>query len=299
MSVKVFVIHHKVSAVFQNEVFAPIQTGSDFSGVDLGCLKDNSGDNIAAKNPFYGELTAWYWVLKNWLPLHPEVSHIGFSHYRRVLDMSREGRSGQIPFRAVTWSEFEELFGSNAYSANIIDKAVRMYDLIFPVKESLMSFRCNFAGNVYDQYTQFHPQEALDRCVAFAVKNGLASAESVKNTLCGVAFHTCLNFVARRDLFESLVEWMLRLLDGAFPELGKNTDLPYNELRAPAFVAERFLDVWLSQQSKDLRIKECAGYLIGDNLYPHDFPWYLSGVKQWLLWKTGIKKHRPLPAIIA
>ena len=107
MAVKIFAVHHKVCDVFRNEVFEPIQTGARFSGIDLGFLRDDVDDNIAAKNPYYGELTAWYWVLKNWLPAHPEVSHVGFCHYRRVLDISRTGIQGHPPYAPIKWLDFE------------------------------------------------------------------------------------------------------------------------------------------------------------------------------------------------
>ena len=298
MAVKIFAVHHKVCDVFRNEVFEPIQTGARFSGIDLGFLRDDVDDNIAAKNPYYGELTAWYWVLKNWLPAHPEVSHVGFCHYRRVLDISRTGIQGHPPYAPIKWLDFEKIFNSRAYSCDAIEQEMMKYDLIVPVKDSSMSFRSNFIGNVLDQYAFVHPIDAMERCIASAVINKLASPEAIKRILLSTGFHTCLNFVMRRDLFESLSCWMFRLLNDAFPNFDRSVDLSYNAIRAPAFVAERFFDVWLSLQDKRLRVKECLGYLIGDDPTPHDIPWYLSGVKQWLLWRSGIKRHVPIPMLL-
>ena len=298
MSIKVFVVHHKASNVFRNEIFEPIQTGAAFSSVDLGFIKDNDGDNIASKNPFYGELTAWYWVLKNWLPLHPEVSYIGFCHYRRILDITSKPLKRAPPFEAITWHDFERKFNSKSYSDVLMGRAVEGYDILLPVKESLMSFRCNFIGNVFDQYTAMHPKVAFERCVNWAIVSGLASAENVRQLLCANSFHSCLNFIMRRDIFESLARWMFMLLDEVFQDLDKKFDLPYNEIRAPAFIAERFFDVWLSQQPETVRVKECKGYLIGDSQYPHGVAWSLSGIKQWLMWKIGLKRHKQLPSIV-
>ena len=40
-------------------------------------VRDNKGDNISAKNPFYGEYTFYYWIWKNFLNDHPN-QWIGF-----------------------------------------------------------------------------------------------------------------------------------------------------------------------------------------------------------------------------
>lgn len=298
MSVKIFVVHHKASNVFRNSVFEPIQTGADFTGVDLGFLKDNTGDNIAVKNPFWGELTAWYWVLKNWLPVHPEVTSVGFCHYRRVIDITTTAKVGSPPFKPISWNRFENKFQSQAYSEELFEQMSHEYDVFLPGKDSLMSFRHNFIGNVYDQFVAGHPKSILDNCVDFAIKRELASSTQVRMVLGSSAFHSCLNFILRRDLFESLSNWMFQLLGGIDVSNYKKLDLPYNEIRTPAFVAERFFDIWLSQQLKGLRIKECDGYFIGNDPYPHNIAWFLSGLKQWLLWKGGLKEHTPLPTII-
>ena len=299
MSVKIFVVHHKVSNVFRNSVFEPIQTGADFTGIDLGFLKDNTGDNIAVKNPFWGELTAWYWVLKNWLPVHPEVTSVGFCHYRRVLDITSRAKAGKNPFKPISWKGFEKKFQSQAYSAELFEQMTHEYDVFLPGKDSLMSFRHNFIGNVYDQFVAVHPESVLDKCVDFAIKRELASPAQVRMVLGSSGFHSCLNFILRRDLFESLSNWMFQLLACVDVNSYKNLDLSYNEIRAPAFVAERFFDIWLSQQIKGLRIKECEGYFIGNDPYPHNVAWLLSGLKQWMLWKGCLKEHKPLPVIIA
>lgn len=74
--VKIFSIYYSKQNLFHGkkaikmDIIEPIQTGKAATGLDLGILSDDTGDNISSKNPYYGELTCWYWVWKNWLPQH-------------------------------------------------------------------------------------------------------------------------------------------------------------------------------------------------------------------------------------
>ena len=51
--------------------------------LDLGFAKDNTGDNISIKNPYYCEYTALYWGWKNL----KDTKYVGLCHYRRYFDI--------------------------------------------------------------------------------------------------------------------------------------------------------------------------------------------------------------------
>lgn len=53
----------------------------DETADSLGWAKDNTGINIANKNPYYCELTAQYWMYKN---LEEQYKYLGLVHYRRM-----------------------------------------------------------------------------------------------------------------------------------------------------------------------------------------------------------------------
>lgn len=64
-SIKIYTCHHKPSAFLNASIIKPLHVGKANSYNDIGCIGDDTGDNISFKNPFYCELTAHYWVWKN------------------------------------------------------------------------------------------------------------------------------------------------------------------------------------------------------------------------------------------
>ena len=61
----IFSVFHKDYAQPNCDFIKPIQVGKALTGVDLGFLKDDTGENISAKNPTFCEATALYWIWKN------------------------------------------------------------------------------------------------------------------------------------------------------------------------------------------------------------------------------------------
>lgn len=81
-SIKIYTCHHKPSAFLNASIIKPLHVGKTNSYNDIGCIGDDTGDNISFKNPFYCELTAHYWVWKN----ESLSDYVGFMHYRRHLN---------------------------------------------------------------------------------------------------------------------------------------------------------------------------------------------------------------------
>lgn len=72
---------HKKYNVLDLEGYYPIQVGASKAVEDFGYLKDNTGENISSLNFTYCELTAMYWMWKN----YREGQYWGLCHYRRYL----------------------------------------------------------------------------------------------------------------------------------------------------------------------------------------------------------------------
>ena len=62
-------------------------------------LRDNSGDNISHKNPFYGEYTFYYWYWKNLLNLNDKNNWVGFCSYREYWGKKEKIHSEELKER--------------------------------------------------------------------------------------------------------------------------------------------------------------------------------------------------------
>lgn len=85
MNTRIYICTYEDKVFFDNDIFTPIQVGKKYTGLDLGYISDDTGDNIAAKNPYYSEQTALYWIWKNVKGL----DCVGIMQYRKLLQLNR------------------------------------------------------------------------------------------------------------------------------------------------------------------------------------------------------------------
>lgn len=81
-SIKVIVATHKPYEMPTDKMYLPVHVGS--AGKDsIGYQRDDEGENISDLNPYFCELTGFYWAWKNL-----NEDYIGLVHYRRLFMMN-------------------------------------------------------------------------------------------------------------------------------------------------------------------------------------------------------------------
>ena len=78
---------HEKYALPTDALYTPIQAGAAIHP-PLGLMRDDTGENISAKNGSYCELTVLYWMAHN-----VDADWYGLCHYRRYFSLRRTGRS--------------------------------------------------------------------------------------------------------------------------------------------------------------------------------------------------------------
>ena len=127
-NISLYTVYHKAAHILQNPHIKPIQAGggADIDGITL---RDNQGNNIAAKNDSYCELTAQYWMWKH----DQDADYLGLMHYRRFFDFNRDaGRQpntyGDIDENAFHL-EFSKKYGLDDENMRA---EIEGYDIILP-----------------------------------------------------------------------------------------------------------------------------------------------------------------------
>lgn len=207
-------------------VYLPLHVGAE-GKPDLGYTKDNTGDNISAKNPNFCELTGLYWAWKNL-----DADYIGLVHYRRYFTRKEvhdiEAKKSQI----LTGKEWEQIL--TKYLVVVADK--RKYYI-----ESNRS-----------HYNHAHHPEGLDVTEQILGEKYPDYISAFNTVMSRTWAHMFNMFVMRRELFDQYMTWMFDVLF----ELEKRVDITgwdVYESRIYGFVSELLLDVWLERNQIDFR----------------------------------------------
>ncbi len=119
---KIFVCYHKKYPLCTSDVLSPIHVGKARAKTNLSIIGDDTGDNISLKNPYYCELTATYWIWKNF-----KDDIVGLSHYRRYFNFKNDHtKIDKIKLDFADWS------GNNQKT---IRPLLKQYDIILPKQE--------------------------------------------------------------------------------------------------------------------------------------------------------------------
>lgn len=220
----IYIAAHKEFKTLELKDYCPLQVGAEM-GIDLGYAKDNTGENISAKNPNFCELTGLYWIWKNC-----EDEYKGIVHYRRYFGKNSWSRNTENIY---TYSELVGFLNQNV-------------DIVLPnneyflqnAKEELLVSCCT--KEIFDKLRESIIKVSPQYISAF----DLFFAQN-KCSLFNMMF-------CRKEVFDSYCEWLFSILF----ELEKNVDLDKlteYQKRLYGFLAERLLNVWVGYNK--LKIK--------------------------------------------
>ena len=247
---KIFCVYFDRRPIWRSDCIESIQAGKVRTGVDLGMLADDTGDSISAENVRYGEMTAWYWVWKNYLPIHPELTHVGFSHYRRFLDFTGfcRGRT-----RRTTYRRFKRVF-DRYYNGRVLLAKIGEADLVMRGLED-SGFK-----TLREQYLDSHPKniDDFDRFVLLLNERHPECTAEIEGVLNAGKLAMELQFVMTRELFSDFMDWAFSLCREFERRWSWSGPAASDQARAPAFLVERLFLVWLAIKRKErpLKVKE-------------------------------------------
>lgn len=235
---KIFSVYFDRRPLWKSDCIEPIQAGKARTGEDLGMLADDSGDSISSENARYGEMTAWYWVWKNWLEDHPGTDYIGFCHYRRFLDYTGTARRNTV---RMTYRRFRRLFERRYHETELL-RAIGGADLAMRKVED------SGFPTIRDQIVHWHPElaEDFDRFVSLIRERDPGAGKEIDAVLGSGRLAMELQFVMRAELFRDFMDWTFSLCREFERRWGWSGDKDGERARTPAFLVERLFLVWLA-----------------------------------------------------
>lgn len=259
LKVSNFCIYHKSSYLWETDAIKPIQTGTAFSKRGMDILQASRDDSIDFKNNNYGELTAWYWVWKNYIPKHKTIEYIGFCHYRRFLDFGSAPNVSE-PLCALPLNVFISKYNNN-YCALKIYADIRDYDVVLPTKVILKD------KTIEEQYLDYHPKRDLDIVKGIIAEFYPEYEPYLKNVLNSDSAYFNLLFTMRTYLVEDFFKWIFDILSKLEVKSNWEEYKEYNNIRTPAYLAERLFNVWLEYniEVNNIKVLERRGIFI---VYP-------------------------------
>ena len=224
-NIKIIVATHKNYWMPEDNMYIPVHVGAEGKDLDLGYIKDNTGDNISKKNKNYCELTGLYWTWKN-----IDAEYIGLAHYRRHFCI--KGAKGSKEEKILTFPQAEELVKDN--------------DIILP------NPRNYYIETNYSQYAHAHHAIDLDTTRDILCEKYPAYVKAYDSSMKKTIGHRFNMFIMKKNKFDEYCEWLFDVLF----ELEKRLDISEyntNDSRVFGFVSERLLDVWIDTKGYEYK----------------------------------------------
>ena len=230
--------------------YIPVGLGNE--KFDENWVRDNTGDNISYKNPYYGEYTFHYWFWKNELKDIKENEWIGFCAYRRFWANRKDCNEiksqndffSKIPLE---WKNYNVIIGQNIYLDWKFSKFIKHGLKSFIINPKYI-FKKN--RNIKLHFDSFHGYGNLDKAIELLNKE---DKEDFRN------FTTTRNFYNRSSMFFcSSKEIMDRYYKTVFTWMSKCEEVfgfeneSYGLKRIYGFLIERFQSYWFQKYTKPL-----------------------------------------------
>ena len=303
--IKIFISYHDEHHLIKSNILQPIQTGcAKAKTLFDGMLRDDIGENISVANERYCELTAQYWVWKNY-DILGNPDYVGFMHYRRHFmfdDWSGNPDWCWLPKGNV----YVVPYITPNYLCHIADEKIqdmlRDCDCIVLKPYDLKYLD---SQNIRSQYAKLPDQkpEVFDIFIEVMKQlypNYLLAIQQLEN---GSIQYLCNMFVMKKELFFQYSEFCFSILG----EVDKRVDSSHMStagLRFLGYLGEFCLSVFMFQilAGKKYKVQELNGSFIlsDDVIFPSKrlfwYYYFLSKItfgskrKQYKLKRNNIKR---------
>jgi len=239
--------------IIKNLSYIPVGLGENkFSS---NCFSDKTGENIAHKNPYYGEYTFHYWIWKNYLD-KIDTEWVGFCQYRKFF-LKEKIKNTDLSFSKfksliidkidIKSDEFDCILGNkfsveNYKFSKIIKKHLKEFlrqpKLILNKKKRSLKFH----------FDLFHGKGNLDLAIEKLDHKNRIEFKNYMNE--NTAFNPHNMFICKKNILRDYYEIIFPWLEKCEDLFGFDNLNNYGKRRIYGFLAERFLSFWLTKNYK-------------------------------------------------
>ena len=263
-NVKVFIACHKKCDVPSDSMYLPLHVGAE-GKEDIGFTKDNSGENISAKNPVFCELTGLYWAWKNL-----SCDYLGLSHYRRYFTLkskSVQKKEGDL---------------ASVLTLEEADTLLSKYKVLVPKK------RKYYIESVYSHYSHTFDGGQLDAARKILEQKYPAYLADFDQVMNGTSAYIFNMYIMDKTLSDAYCEWLFDILFDLEKQIDTSNMTAF-EARYAGRVSERLFNVWLKHQVREGKLKASDIHEI-PYLYMGKVDWYRK-ITSFLAAKLFHKKY--------
>ncbi len=240
----IFVCLHKENLPFiRTTVFNPIYVGNKYNDMQ-GFIIDNTGEHIHEKNGRYGELTALYWIWKN----YPIQDFVGLCHYRRYFWVKQFSVFYPTSMSALKFEKMKQEF---AFSG---ERDLGNADIILPRSVTLKI-------TVQEQFLKYHHFEDLKRMRQVMEEIHPEYLGAWDKVMLGNKLNLIIMFLTKKEIFDQYCCWLFPLMF-RFDELDNQQIRIGYQQRVNAFMAERMMNIFVLHNK--LRVKELPYVMVGN-----------------------------------
>ena len=235
--------------------YIPVGLGEKIS--DERFTRDNSGENISHKNPYYGEYTFHYWIWKNEInKIKIDDEWIGFCQYRKFWSLNKniknyenlndlkEDLISEIPSE---FENFESIIGEPMYINKFKLSKFLKKNLIKMMKNPSLLFDKK-KRNIKFHFDLMHGEGNLSKAISLLEKRDQKDFESFVNT--EVSFNPHNMFICKsKNILENYYNSIFPWLERCEKEFGFNLK-GYGLKRIYGFLAERYMSYWFRKYTK-------------------------------------------------
>ncbi len=233
LPITIVVAAHKQYKMPDDEMYLPLHVGAegktDENGkeLDLGYVKDNTGDNISALNSSFCELTAIYWAWKNL-----DADYIGLVHYRRHFGAKKSRHPWE---NILTYEDIKPYLAESK--------------IFVPVK------RKYYIETLYSHYAHTHYASQLDetkKIIEEKYPDYIKSCDKVFKQRYGYMFNM---MIVEKECLNEYCTWLFDILFELQKRIN-NPELSVFQGRFYGRISEIIFNVWLDYQVSTGKIKK-------------------------------------------